>query len=146
MKRLLLLFALCFVFVGCERMQPIDPTPPVQPGTPANKQLLLDLHNQQRGNGNELQADYGLMQFAQEHAEWMASRQRLKHSDLGVSGWNRVGENIAYGQRSESQVVEAWMNSRGHRANIMNERFTHVGFGYAVDKNGTPYWCSVFGG
>ena len=54
------------------------------------------------------------------------------------------GENIAWGQRSPKEVMKAWMNSSGHRANIMNPNFTTIGVGYYENANGTDYWCQLF--
>lgn len=44
-----------------------------------------------------------------------------------------AGENIALGQTTPEQVVEAWMNSEGHRENILNQSYTHIGVGYVSD-------------
>lgn len=55
-----------------------------------------------------------------------------------------AGENIAWGQRSPEAVVTAWMNSAGHRANIMNAKFTTIGVGYYQNANGTNYWFQLF--
>lgn len=57
--------------------------------------------------------------------------------------YRRAGENIAWGQKSPEEVVNAWMNSSGHRANIMNENFTSIGVGYHR-QNGVNYWCQLF--
>ena len=54
------------------------------------------------------------------------------------------GENIAYGQQTPEAVMRAWMNSSGHRANIMNPNFTTIGVGYYENANGTDYWCQLF--
>jgi uncharacterized protein YkwD len=56
--------------------------------------------------------------------------------------WSRVGENIAWGYRTPADVMEAWMNSSGHRANILSADFTHIGIG--VHENGTIWWTQVF--
>jgi len=53
------------------------------------------------------------------------------------------GENIAYGQPNASAVMATWMNSAGHRANILNPNFTHIGAGY-IYKNNTTYWVQLF--
>ncbi len=58
--------------------------------------------------------------------------------------YRSAGENIAWGQRSPEQVMNAWMNSSGHRANIMNANFTTIGVGYYQNANGTNYWCQLF--
>ena len=63
--------------------------------------------------------------------------------EQGVS-YRRAGENIAWGQRTPEQVVTGWMNSEGHRANIMNSEFTTIGVGYYQNANGTNYWCQLF--
>ncbi len=52
-----------------------------------------------------------------------------------------AGENIAKGQTSPKAVVDAWMNSSGHRANILNPSFTGIGLGYVSDGN---YWTQMF--
>lgn len=54
------------------------------------------------------------------------------------------GENIAYGQRTPQEVVNAWMNSPGHRANILSRSFTQIGVGAAKKSNGTLYWTQMF--
>ena len=63
--------------------------------------------------------------------------------EQGVS-YRSAGENIAWGQRSPEEVMNAWMNSSGHRANIMNPNFTTIGVGYYENANGTDYWCQLF--
>ena len=55
--------------------------------------------------------------------------------------YRSAGENIARGQRSPQAVVDAWMNSSGHRANILNSSFTHIGVGYVASGN---YWTQMF--
>ena len=56
-----------------------------------------------------------------------------------------AGENIAYGQRTPEQVVNGWMNSSGHRANILSSSFTTIGIG-CFEYNGTYYWSQAFSG
>ena len=63
--------------------------------------------------------------------------------EAGVS-YQRSGENIAWGQKTPEIVVNAWMNSSGHRANIMNANFTRIGVGYLTNASGTPYWVQLF--
>jgi len=57
--------------------------------------------------------------------------------------YRSAGENIARGQRTPKAVVDAWMNSSGHRANILNSSFTHIGVGYVSNGN---YWTQMFVG
>jgi uncharacterized protein YkwD len=64
-------------------------------------------------------------------------------SEAGIT-YRAAGENIAYGQRTPQEVVTGWMNSPGHRANIMNPSFGKVGIGVYKDSNGTIYWTQLF--
>lgn len=130
----------------------VTPTEPVQPKSDysATVQTLLNLHNRERelkGRAGMVLDPY-LVQYAQNYAEEMAHRDRLVHSNISVlmGKYSTAGENIAWNQRTEEEVVRDWMNSSGHRANIMNRNFTKVGFGVAKAKNGSLYWCTVFGG
>lgn len=67
------------------------------------------------------------------------------YRELGVTGYGYWGENIAMGQSDASAVVTAWMNSEGHRENILKPEYRKIGIGvYYV--NGTPYWAQNFGG
>ncbi|MCK1982714.1 MULTISPECIES: CAP domain-containing protein [Peribacillus] len=59
---------------------------------------------------------------------------------FGIS-YKTAGENIAQGQQTPEEVVQAWMNSQGHRENIMNSSFTHIGVGYVESGN---YWTQQF--
>ena len=63
-------------------------------------------------------------------------------TEAGVS-YRTAGENIAYGQSTPQQVMNAWMKSSGHRANILNANYTTIGVGYTV-INGTAYWAQLF--
>lgn len=60
--------------------------------------------------------------------------------DFGIS-YRAAGENIAYGYATPQKVVDAWMNSSGHRANILNPNYTHIGVGYVASGN---YWTQMF--
>lgn len=54
------------------------------------------------------------------------------------------GENIAWGQTTPEQVMKGWMNSPGHRANIMNPKFKYIGVGHHQNSNGVNYWTQLF--
>lgn len=64
----------------------------------------------------------------------------LKEAGISYRG---AGENIAYGQTTPAEVMKDWLNSSGHRANIMSEKFTKIGVGYTV-INGVAYWSQFF--
>ena len=57
--------------------------------------------------------------------------------------WVFIGENVAYGQTTPERVVKAWMDSKGHKENILGS-YTHMGVGVYQDSAGTYYWCQLF--
>ncbi len=64
-------------------------------------------------------------------------------AEHGIS-YRYSGENIAWGQKSPEEVVTAWMNSAGHRANILNANFTQLGVGYRQNAKGVNYFTQLF--
>jgi uncharacterized protein YkwD len=100
-----------------------------------------------------VKADERLRSIAQEHASDMARHGYLEHEDrdgtssderIGSAGYRNVtGENLAHGYASAAEVMDVWMRSAGHRANIEDCAFTHIGVGYAP---GGHYWVQDFGG
>ncbi|MFJ5310181.1 CAP domain-containing protein [Streptomyces sp. NPDC088350] len=103
-----------------------------------------------------LAVDPLLATAAQAHSTDMVARAFYSHtSPDGSQPWDRaaaagsrrrtIGENIACGQRSPAEVVEGWMNSPGHRANILKPDFTHIGIGFAGGGQMGTYWTQLFG-
>ncbi|MCI8622309.1 MAG: CAP domain-containing protein [Provencibacterium sp.] len=64
-------------------------------------------------------------------------------TEAGID-YQGAGENIAYGQRTSQEVMEGWMNSSGHRANILNPDYTEIGVGCYQDPSGRLYWTQLF--
>ena len=62
---------------------------------------------------------------------------------FGIS-FTAAGENIAKGQRTPAEVMKSWMNSPGHRQNILNPAYTDIGVGFAKDARGVTYWVQQF--
>ena len=98
-----------------------------------------------------------LNRAAAAHARDMADRSRLDHTGSDGSSpaeratragytWRFVGENIASGQATPEQVVEEWIGSSHHCANLMSADFTEMGVGFAADSTsaGGIYWAQVF--
>jgi uncharacterized protein YkwD len=85
-----------------------------------------------------LEIDPGLMDSARRHAAWMAGNGRLVHTSQPVA------ENIAMGQPHSSRAVGDWMNSSGHRANILNRTFRRIGVAAYRTASGTVFWCQQF--
>ncbi|MEU4893106.1 CAP domain-containing protein [Streptomyces sp. NPDC044780] len=103
-----------------------------------------------------LAPDPRLTAAAQAHSDDMVGRDFSSHTGPeGHQPWDRaraagaahrgIGENIACGQRSPAEVVRGWMDSPGHRANILKPDFTHIGVGYATGSRAGTYWTQVFG-
>lgn len=82
--------------------------------------------------------DANLMATARQHCTWMTTYRQLVHTRIGVA------ENIAMGQSSSEEVVRCWMNSSGHRANILNGGHRRIGVAAYQTPEGTIYWCQQF--
>jgi uncharacterized protein YkwD len=85
-----------------------------------------------------LEVDKQLMKTAREHCSWMTWNRIFQHTRRPVA------ENIAMGQPSSQDVVRSWMNSSGHRANILNPNHRHIGVGAYRTESGTIYWVQQF--
>lgn len=117
---------------------------------------VVELANEARDDDGlgELYCDAELAAVAMAHAQDMCEHNYLSHTSrdgrqmqdraeaAGVD-FMALGENVAMGQRSAEQVHANWMDSPGHRANIMREMFTRLGVAY-VPCDGTPFWVQVF--
>lgn len=119
---------------------------------------VVELTNRERGRARlaPLAVDRWLTAAAQAHSADMVARDFYSHtSPEGTQPWDRaaaagsrrrtIGENIACGQRSAAEVVEGWMNSPGHRANILKPDFTHIGVGFVGGGRTGTYWTQLFG-
>jgi len=62
----------------------------------------------------------------------------------GYDNWMTYGENIAFGYSTAAAVMQAWMNSPGHRANILNPNFKEIGVGVVANAQGYLYWTQEF--
>ncbi|QYJ03459.1 CAP domain-containing protein [Nocardioides panacisoli] len=103
-----------------------------------------------------LKEKWQLRRAARRHSKEMAQHNTLSHRlpgepslgkrvrQAGYTNWTMVGENVAVGYRWPGQVVNAWMNSSGHRANILNCKYRHIGVGRVV-RNGRVWWTQDFG-
>jgi uncharacterized YkwD family protein len=146
---------------------PAAPTTPTTPTTPApttptaptdsvvayeNKVLELVNVERQKAGLKPLQMDEAVRNVARKKSEDMQAKKYFSHTSptygspfdmmkqFGIS-YRTAGENIAMGQRTPEEVVKAWMNSPGHKANILKADFTHIGVGYVA--NGS-YWTQMF--
>jgi uncharacterized protein YkwD len=131
---------------------------PTRPGAvwSSTENQVLNLHNQARNSR-------GLSSLAKTTALGRAAAQRCNEiisrfshtrpngrswstvlAQFGIS-YSRAGENIAYGYSSPRSVHNAWMNSSGHRANILRSSFRNAGVGHCT-SGGTNYWVVLFTG
>lgn len=87
--------------------------------------------------------------FAERQAAKMAAERKMYHQKLGpileACKLSMVGENVAYGYSNGKSAVNAWMNSSGHKANILNKDYRLIAVGAAQDKDGRWYVAQVFG-
>lgn len=111
---------------------------------------LLNLHNERRSSeGMEsLELDGRLCDYAQKHARIMCEKGRMFHSDMErlqeECGAEVVGENIAWGQETEDEVMSSWMCSPTHTRNVLGSSYRKAGLAVEKDKDGRNYWCAVF--
>lgn len=118
---------------------------PAKPAKPALtlhsvETKIIDRTNEQRARYGlaPLKVDRWLVESARRHTAWMTNARNLQHTN------QPVGENIAMGQNSSAEVVQDWMNSSGHRANILNSSYTRIGVAAYRAPDGTTYWCQQF--
>lgn len=133
-------------------------TPPVQQeGPTAEARELLERVNAARAEAGlpALNYDKAVENVAMIKAKDMRDNNYFAHesptygephemlTQFGIK-WTYSGENIAAGQNTVSAVHAAWMNSPGHRSNILNKNYTHVGFGYVTGGSYRSYWVQMF--
>jgi len=120
----------------------------------AFEKQVVELTNKERAKNGlaPLTLDTELSKVARVKSQDMSTNNYFDHTSptygspfdmmkqFGIS-YKAAGENIAKGQATPEEVVEAWMNSEGHRANILSSKFTHIGVGYVAKGN---YWTQQF--
>lgn len=130
-----------------EPPEPPDPPKPPKPEPPkpepkpeSDALAVLRLTNAERASRGLalLRLDDDLNEFAQNWSETQDREGRMYHSDLDFKGTARA-ENVARGQDSPEEVMAAWMNSDGHRRNILGSQYRGMGLGRSGD-----YWTQVF--
>ncbi|MFF3616380.1 CAP domain-containing protein [Streptomyces sp. NPDC002580] len=139
-----------------ETKAPVEKAPVTVSAEAAAEAEVLKLVNDERAKVgcSPVAANSALADLAQTFSEDMAARDFFDHTDpTGLSPWDRAakagisslgGENIARGQADAAAVMEAWMNSPGHKANILNCDFKTLGVG-AHFGSGGPWWTQDFG-
>jgi uncharacterized protein YkwD len=126
------------------------------PADPTAEAAVLALVNEARVDAGcgALTADPALAAVARAHSADMRDRDYFSHtSPEGLSPFDRAeragidysrAENIAFGQADATAVMEAWLESPGHRANILDCELTKLGVGVAEGPGG-PWWTQLFG-
>ena len=118
---------------------------------------VIQLVNQERAkNGlKALRPNWELSRVARHKSQDMRDKHYFSHTSPTYGspfdmmkayriGFSYAGENIAMGQTTAWQVMQGWMNSTGHRQNILNPNFTEIGVGYAEGGTGKYYWTQMF--
>ncbi|MFC4333513.1 CAP domain-containing protein [Streptomyces andamanensis] len=131
-----------------------SPAPSASAPSDSAAQILALVNNERAKAGcSALTANPALAAAAQAHSEDMAAHRNMSHtgSDGSAPGdritaagytWSTYGENVAYGYTDAAQVMAAWMNSPGHKANILDCAFKEIGVGLAQPGG---YWTQDFG-
>jgi uncharacterized protein YkwD len=127
-------------------------------GSVANDIVRFTNDARSRNGLPSLAANAKLMEAARIQAQQMAQYQRAEHTISGaqyptmVSRLTAVGydyrnaaENVAWNQRDAATVLNTWMNSSGHRANILDPNLREIGAAMVRSSKGEPYWVQVFG-
>lgn len=128
--------------------------PSLNPGTESYEAEVIRLTNAERKKYglSELAENWELSRVARYKSQDMHDRKYFSHTSptygspfdmmkkFGLS-YRTAGENIAMGYKTPQAVVDGWMNSAGHRANILNVSYTQIGVGYVADGN---YWTQMF--
>lgn len=133
-----------------------SPAAPVADGSFADQVVALTNTERRSAGCGPLSIDSTLTSVAQAHSADMARRQFFDHVNPdGASPFDRISaagyryrmaaENIAAGYRTPQQVVDGWMNSSGHRKNILNCGLTEIGVGYLTGGSYGTYWTQNFG-
>jgi uncharacterized protein YkwD len=129
------------------------------PTTSTATDVIARINAERSRNGlTALTMNAKLMEAARIQAVQMAKYQRLDHTISGAPypdmksrfvavgyAYSAVAENVAWNQPDARAAVAAWMTSSGHRANILDPRFTETGVAMTRDARGEPYWVQVFG-
>lgn len=133
---------------------------------PRESAVLAQVNKHRRNHERRPLKPSSLLRLAaRAHAKDMAKRGYFSHDTKGGASWDvrikkamahakfsdikrithTLGENIAYGQDTCTEVVQAWINSPEHNRNLLDPNFTHMALGLAV-VDGTEYWVQDFGG
>jgi len=124
------------------------------------KRVFGLVNEQRRASGlSELDWSDGIAKIARVHSQNMANYKFFSHQGLDgstvsdradslkISRWQSIGENIAYNRGYANPIklaVESWMESTGHRNNILNRGWKETGIGVAIASNGSYYFTQVF--
>jgi uncharacterized protein YkwD len=161
--------ALCFlgVTLGCAGVPILLPAPsggsapaPTSENPAAIAADVVRLTNDARARNGlpALRTSAKLMEAARIHAQQMAAYQRSDHTISSAQyptmqsrlqavdyAYLQAAENVAWNQASAQAVLTSWMNSSGHRSNILDAGLTEIGAAMARSPRGEPYWIQVFG-
>lgn len=115
---------------------------------------LVNIERSKKGL-QALKADWEISRVARYKSQDMINKKYFSHTsptygspfnmleNFGIR-FSSAGENIAYGQQTPEAVMKSWMNSAGHKANILSPSYTHIGVGLAKNSSGVCYWTQMF--
>ncbi len=157
------LFTALIALGGCTPVGPAVPTPQGVPAaTPGAEawvgEMLLRINAERVAVGAApLELCGRLTTAAQAHSDDQAATGTMSHvgsngstmtqrvEATGYIGWSSLAENVAAGYPDANSVMDGWMNSAGHRTNLLSTSSAHVGLGRATSGSGRLYWTQNFG-
>jgi uncharacterized protein YkwD len=123
-----------------------------------SQMVSLDNSDRAKEGAGKLGCDSALSKIAYEWSKEQCARSKMSHDNFNQNcaaaqeaGFSACGENVAWNSPHQLSTTTAdthqrWMESSGHRANIMNPKYTNVGYGYYPCDDGRLYWTGFFGG
>jgi uncharacterized protein YkwD len=143
--------AACCILAGCTAMPGAPSAAGADQPATWETDMLARINVERAAVGAGALASCGTLRLAAEgHTLDQAAHATMTHtgsdgSDLATRAqWTSLGENVARGYPTVDAVMAGWMGSAGHRANLLNPGFTHVGLGQVAGSDG-PYWTQDFG-
>ena len=155
-RNIFLVFGCLFLFVGCTSAEVFESTEDTiennenSPETSMEKQVV-EIVNAERKKQKltSLSVDESLMRSCDIRAKELVEKFSHTRPDGNScftsikTSYNAAGENIAYGQKSAQAVMTTWINSEGHRNNILSDKYTHIGVG-CYENDNRLYWVQLF--
>ena len=152
-----LLFVVVLIWLNWSSFKMNDAAAPSLPAPDGWEGQVARITNAERSSRGlaQLVFDAKLADISRAHSADMNNRQFFDHNNpsgetpedrarKAAYTWGAIGENIAAGYGTPEAVVRGWMNSPGHRSNILGTSYKRIGVGATARRDGTPIWTQMF--